>query len=53
MVHWDMPSLGLSGDHFVAKDLLDGMTYNWSSHTFVSLDPTVGKTAHIAQVKLP
>jgi starch synthase (maltosyl-transferring) len=53
MVHWDMQTLGLSGDHFVAKDLLDGMTYNWSSHTFVSLDPTVGKTAHIAQVKLP
>ena len=52
MVHWDMKTLGLSGEHFVAHDLLDDMTYNWSSHTFVSLDPTQGKTAHIVQVKV-
>jgi starch synthase (maltosyl-transferring) len=52
MVHWDMKALGLSGEHFVAHDLLDDMTYNWSSHTFVSLDPTQGKTAHIVQVKV-
>ena len=52
MVHWDMDSLGLVGDHFTARDLLDDTTYNWSSHTFVSLDPTVGKSAHIAQVKI-
>lgn len=52
MVHWDMQLLGLSGDHFIALDLLDGMTYNWSSHTFVSLDPTQGKTVHIVRVKV-
>ncbi len=52
MVHWDMKALGLSGEHFVAHDLLDDMTCNWSSHTFVSLDPTQGKTAHIVQVKV-
>lgn len=52
MVHWDMDALGLVGDHFTVRDLLDETTFKWSSHTFVSLDPTVGKTAHIAQVKI-
>ena len=51
IVHWNMQTLGLSGEHFVAHDQLDDISYNWSSHTFVSLDPTIGKVAHIARVK--
>ena len=49
-----MNDLGLHHDNFEVTDLIDGVSYNWSAHTYVRLDPTrlSGKVVHIAQVKL-
>lgn len=52
IVHWDMKVLGIDDTVFTVKDLLDGSTFNWSADTYVSLDPTIGKVAHICQVKI-
>ena len=54
IVHWDMKALGVSGNNFEVEDLLDGSSFNWSTDTYVSLDPTrpVGKVAHICKVKI-
>jgi starch synthase (maltosyl-transferring) len=53
-VHWDMSALELSQDNFAVTDLIDSAQYNWSSHTYIRLDPTrlSGKVVHIAKVKL-
>lgn len=53
-IHWNMQELGLTSDNFAVTDLIDGVQYNWSPHTYVRLDPTrlSGKVVHIAQVKL-
>lgn len=52
IVHWDMKALGIDDTVFTVKDLLDDSTFNWSADTYVSLDPTIGKVAHICQVKI-
>ena len=53
-VHWNLTELGLTQENFEVTDLIDGTSYNWSTHTYVRLDPTrlSGKVVHIAQVKL-
>jgi starch synthase (maltosyl-transferring) len=53
-VHWDMGALGISADNFEVTDLIESTHYQWSSHTYVRLDPTrlSGKVVHIAKVKL-
>ena len=53
-VHWDMSALGINTGKFSVKDLLDNSHFEWSSDTFVRLDPSrpTGKVAHIAHVIL-
>jgi starch synthase (maltosyl-transferring) len=53
MVHWNLSALGLSDKGFEVTDLLDQAKYDWSSDTFIRLDPTrpMGRVAHIARVK--
>ena len=53
-VHWNLHALGLTDEVFKVDDLLSGESYEWSTHTFVRLDPTrpVGRVAHICKVKL-
>lgn len=46
----DMDALGLAGDgEFVARDVLSGQTFAWSSEPFVRLDPR-GSCAHVVVV---
>ena len=52
IVHWDLKVLGIDAEVFVVRDLLDDLTFNWSANTYVSLDPTIGKVAHICQVTI-
>ena len=52
IVHWDLKVLGIDSTVFAVKDLLDNSTFNWSANTYVSFDPTIGKVAHICQVKI-
>ena len=53
-VHWNLQALGLADEVFHVDDLLSGESYEWSTHTFVRLDPCrpVGRVAHIAKVKI-
>ena len=53
-VHWNLSALGLSAEVFQVDDLLSGESFEWSTHTFIRLDPTrpVGRVAHIAKVKM-
>ena len=53
-VHWNLHALGITDEVFKVDDLLSGESYEWSTHTFVRLDPTrpVGRVAHICKVKL-
>jgi len=52
VVHWDMNALGIDSEKFAVTDLIDGTSFEWSSDTFIRLDPTGsrGKVAHIAHV---
>ena len=52
VVHWNMKALGINNLTFAVKDLLDSSTFNWSADTYVSLDPTIGKVAHICKVTI-
>lgn len=53
-VHWDMNALGIDSDRFTVRDLLDNSMYEWTSDTFIRLDPSgpAGKVAQIATVDL-
>jgi len=53
-VHWNLRALGLTDEVFHVDDLLSGESYEWSTHTFVRLDPArpVGRVAHIARVRI-
>lgn len=49
-VTWDLPSLGLGEDRFVAHDLVTGTTWTWGARTFVRLRPWE-QAAHIVHVR--
>ena len=54
MVHWNIDLLGLAGESFMVDDLLSGNSFNWTSKTFISLDPRsdYNNVAHIAKVRI-
>ena len=50
-LHLDMPELGLGhGDNFVAHDLITGVSWQWSQHSFVRLGPDA-EPVHIIHVR--
>jgi starch synthase (maltosyl-transferring) len=53
-VHWNLAALGVVDEVFHVEDLLNNDSYQWSTHTYVRLDPTrpIGRVAHIARVKI-